>query len=251
MKVYTLRKVKDTHHIFTVNPKVFNELLHLNPNLYFCIKKLMYKVSSLTNKKLMMNYNQQLVLSDKCSGQLRTSDQALHHILYSNSADIIRNSYHMFMEAVNLDILLEIKQLSLKDVQHFVQKLNNMYNQICLLNFDYDVKQEYIKSQKVAGKLYDSLTQKAKDVLNEQTAIAQYTFLTFPKKFSVYAHIAWNQASKLYFADKLEYFNITYLNTEHQWEYNMFNKAVQSFTPMQENDEFISWILLSKILLSF
>ena len=249
MKVYTLRKVKDTHSIFTVNPKIFNELLNLNPNLYFCIHKLMHKVSELTHKKLVINYDQQMILQDKANEQLRTADQALHHILDSNSSNIIRNCYHMFMEAVNLDILLEIKQLSLKDVQYFVKKVNTMYDQICQLSFDYNTKQEYIKSKKVSGKLYFSLTQKAKDVLNEQTSIALYTFLTFPKKFYCYATIEWDQDSISYFTDKLEYFDIAQLNTEQQWEYAMFNKTARAFTPLEQDDEFICWILLFKIIL--
>lgn len=255
MKLYTTKKSKDTHHIFTVHPPIFNELIKLNPNIYFCIYQLMQSIATQNNIKLVLNHEQNVSLHSHVH-ELNASAQALVHLNDHNDDNqkVLFHCYNMFMEKANLAILQNTpsKALTPKYVANVVNILNQTYDKLCSLNIeptvDNNTTDSFITLIKSKKGNQIQFTEKALSLLYDLSPQEISLFNYFPKKFFCYATVEWSDISQRFINHHSNSFNIDNLDSVYQWKYHICKDILSATTPLLWDQEFISWITLIHLI---
>lgn len=254
MRLFTVKQIKDTHHILTFNQSIFNKLTQLNPNLYFCVFKLLKNITqSHAYKKLYLNYKQVEQLSNKSVYNLNVSNKAMIHFNENNSIAIYL--YQMLMEGFSLSLLLKLesKQITMATVETLVNQLNEMYLKLCELSIPYDVKipQYFIATKTSHNKREQKihLTEKGKQLLTE-APIELISVLRemFATKYSCYLTVSLSSETIEFLDNKLVNLDITQLSNEEQWKYEIFRHSVQSLTPEFYDIELYVWHQIANII---
>lgn len=252
MKLYTTKKIKDTHHMLSFNKKVFEELTQLNPNLYFCIYTLLPPITKQHGfKKVYLNYAQTVILSDKFNKESKTSAQAL-----ADAGNIDSNThfimYQMLMDGFNLSVLLN-RDITLELVKSSVNQLNQWYVELCK-GIDNRKQSNCVfihleKKTKQSKSRIFSLTDEGMEILRTVPFQLVYLFKEmFVKKMGCYAQVEWNDNSIAFFDELLVNFDITQLTEEQKWKFDVLEKSLLAFTPQEHNQEFYIWLLITDIL---